>query len=79
VWLGHCAALHSHATLHPHFASPGLCYAKPLFGLAKRRQQPKRYTTYHLKFIGNKIKNYTINCVRNILKKIEKNNYENIL
>jgi hypothetical protein len=22
-----------------HFASPGLCYAKPLFGLAKRRIQ----------------------------------------
>ena len=22
----------------PHFASPGLCFAKPLFGLAKRRQ-----------------------------------------
>jgi hypothetical protein len=24
----------------PHFASPGLCFAKPLFGLAKR-QLPK--------------------------------------
>jgi len=21
----------------PHFASPGLCFAKPLFGLAKRQ------------------------------------------
>jgi hypothetical protein len=28
---------HSHASLHPHFASPGLCFAKPLYGLAKRR------------------------------------------
>jgi hypothetical protein len=25
-----------------HFASPGLCYAKPLYGLAKRRKQPER-------------------------------------
>jgi hypothetical protein len=24
VWLGHSATLHSHATLHPYFASPGL-------------------------------------------------------
>ena len=23
--------------LPPHFASPGLCFARPLFGLAKRR------------------------------------------
>jgi len=35
--LGHSASLHSHASFHPHFASPGLCFAKPLFGLAKRR------------------------------------------
>jgi len=28
---------HSHASLHPQFASPGLCYAKSLFGLANRR------------------------------------------
>ena len=35
--LGHSATLHSHASLHPHFANPGLCYAKPLFGFAKRR------------------------------------------
>jgi hypothetical protein len=26
-----------------HFASPGLCFAKPLYGLAKRRKQPERY------------------------------------
>ena len=26
-----------------HFCSPGLCYAKPLFGLQKRRIQPERY------------------------------------
>ena len=37
VRLGHSAMLHSHASLHPHFANPGLCYAKPLFGFAKRR------------------------------------------
>jgi hypothetical protein len=28
------------------FASPGLCYAKPLFGLAKRRIQPERYVQF---------------------------------
>jgi hypothetical protein len=26
-----------------HFCSPGLCFAKPLFGLQKRRKQPERY------------------------------------
>ena len=26
-----------------HFAGPGLCFAKPLSGLAKRRKQPERY------------------------------------
>ncbi|MDR2476681.1 MAG: hypothetical protein LBD18_02710, partial [Treponema sp.] len=26
-----------------HFASPGLCCAKPLSGLAKRRKQPERW------------------------------------
>jgi hypothetical protein len=26
-----------------HFVSPGLCFAKPLSGLAKRRKQPERY------------------------------------
>ena len=30
-------SLRSHGSLHPHFANPGLCYAKPLFGFAKRR------------------------------------------
>jgi hypothetical protein len=30
----------------PHFASPGLCYAKPLSGLAKRRIQPTRYVQF---------------------------------
>jgi hypothetical protein len=24
----------SHGSFHPHFASPDLCFAKPLFGLA---------------------------------------------
>jgi hypothetical protein len=36
-----------------HFASPGLCCAKPLSGLAKRRKQPERYMPFGLKFIGN--------------------------
>jgi hypothetical protein len=39
-WLGHSATLHSHAVAPAHFASPGLCFAKPLSGLAKRRKQP---------------------------------------
>jgi hypothetical protein len=34
-----------------HFSSPGLCFAKPLFGLAKRRKQPERYATFGLKFV----------------------------
>jgi hypothetical protein len=29
-----------------HFASPGLCCAKPLFGLAKRRIFLKMFKTY---------------------------------
>jgi hypothetical protein len=37
-------SLRSHASLHPPFVGPGLCYAKPLFGPPKRRKQPKRYT-----------------------------------
>jgi hypothetical protein len=45
-------SLRSHAQLHPHFASPGLCYAKPLFGLAKRRKQPERYVQYPFTFFG---------------------------
>jgi hypothetical protein len=34
-----------------HFSSPGLCCAKPLSGLAKRRKQPERYMQFRLKFI----------------------------
>jgi hypothetical protein len=34
-----------------HFASPGLCFAKPLSGLAKRRKQPERYVQWALKLI----------------------------
>jgi hypothetical protein len=33
-----------------HFVSPGLCFAKPLYGLAKRRKQPERYVPFGLKF-----------------------------
>jgi hypothetical protein len=29
-----------------HFTSPGLCFAKPLSGLAKRRKQSERYVQY---------------------------------
>jgi hypothetical protein len=29
-----------------HFASPGLCFAKPLYGPAKRRKQPERYAKF---------------------------------
>jgi hypothetical protein len=56
VWLGRSAAPHSHAVAPAHFAGPGLCYAKPLFGLAKRRLQPERYAQFLLKFF-NKNKN----------------------
>jgi hypothetical protein len=35
------------------FASPGLCYAKSLYGLANRRLQPERYAKYHPKLIEN--------------------------
>ena len=35
--LGHFASLHSHASFHPHFTSPGLYSVKPLLGLVKRR------------------------------------------
>jgi hypothetical protein len=34
-----------------HFASPGLCFAKPLSGLAKRRKQPERYVQFGLEFV----------------------------
>jgi hypothetical protein len=37
-----------------HFASPGLCFAKPLSGLAKRRKQPERYMTWGLNWSKNK-------------------------
>ena len=33
----------SHASLQPQFASPGLCSAKPLFGLPNRRQPRTLY------------------------------------
>jgi hypothetical protein len=56
--LGHSAALHSHANLHPHFASPGLCFAKPLSGLSKRHIQPERYMPCYLRFVEyNRIEN----------------------
>jgi hypothetical protein len=48
-------ALHSHATLHPHFAGPGLCHAKTLFGPPKRRMQPERYAPLGLKSVENNV------------------------
>jgi hypothetical protein len=36
-----------------HFASPGLCCAKPLFGLAKRHIQPERYAQFFQNFSKN--------------------------
>jgi hypothetical protein len=50
-WLGHSATLHSHAKTPPHFVGPGLCFAKPLSGLAKRRKQPERYVQLSAKKI----------------------------
>jgi hypothetical protein len=32
-------------------ASPDLCCAKPLYGLAKRRKQPERYAKWRLKLL----------------------------
>jgi hypothetical protein len=46
VRLGRSATLHSHGSLHPHFASPGHRFAVPLYGLAKRHIQPERYTQF---------------------------------
>jgi hypothetical protein len=37
-----------------HFASPGLCCAKPLSGLAKRRKQPERYATLEVEVLDKK-------------------------
>ena len=39
-----------------HFASPGLCFAKPLSGLAKRRKQPERYVQFALSFVKKCLK-----------------------
>jgi hypothetical protein len=50
-WLGHSATLHFHAKTPPHFCSPGLCYAKPLFGLQKRRKQPERYAQWRFNMV----------------------------
>jgi hypothetical protein len=49
IRLGHGCAIPT-----PHcgtFASPGLCFAKPLSGLAKRRKQPERYVPFVLSFL----------------------------
>jgi hypothetical protein len=35
------------------FASPGLCFAKPLFGLSNSRLQPERYVQYGQNIILN--------------------------
>jgi hypothetical protein len=41
--LGCPDTLHSHAKTPPHLCSLGLCYAKPLSGLQKRRKHQERY------------------------------------
>jgi hypothetical protein len=51
--LGHSVALHSHAVAEADFASPGFCFAKPLLGLAKRRNQPERYVKCAPKLVKN--------------------------
>ena len=52
-----------------HFASPGLCCAKPLFGLAKRRKQPERYAKYGLNWLENiRIKIYWKKLDRKLIK-----------
>jgi hypothetical protein len=67
-WLGHSAALHSHAKTPPHFASLGLCYAKPLSGLAKRRKQPERYATFFENLLHNFTKHIIIKNVNKCWK-----------
>jgi hypothetical protein len=52
----------------PHFARPGLCCAKPLFGRPKRRIQPERYATLGLNFIGFFKKGLTKYYKKNTLK-----------
>jgi hypothetical protein len=44
-------SLRSFPRLTPaHFASPGHCFAVPLFGLAKRHIQPERYVQLAMKY-----------------------------
>jgi hypothetical protein len=56
VRLGHFASLHSHGSLR-HILPALVLLRKPLFGLAKRHIQPKRYATFALKLVGNLGKN----------------------
>jgi hypothetical protein len=51
----HYASLHSHATLHHIFASPGNLRF-PYIGLQKRHIQPERYTQLPLKLVENYVK-----------------------
>jgi hypothetical protein len=41
-----------------HFVSPGLCFAKPLFGLSKRRKQPERYVQLFLRLLEKLFSKY---------------------
>jgi hypothetical protein len=63
-----------------HFASPGLCFAKPLFGLAKRRKQPERYAQLVLFYILNNFY-YSIaiiyNTISYYIKCLSKNTMNN--
>jgi hypothetical protein len=49
-----------------HFASPGLCYAKPLSGLAKRRKQPERYAQLVLNWLTKSLKNIKIKNIKGV-------------
>jgi hypothetical protein len=70
VRLGRSATLYSHGSLHPHFCSPGLCCAKPLFGLQKRHKQPDVMRNGFQNFLL-KITTILIN-LRKISKNIQK-------
>jgi hypothetical protein len=64
--------LHSHAVAPAHFASPGLCYAKPLYGLAKRRKQPERYAQFLPKLIDENKKQWYYNQKEHLWKTMMK-------
>jgi hypothetical protein len=68
VRLGQSPTAPSHGSLHPHFCSPGLCCAKPLYGLQKRHIQPERYATYQQNCIFDLTVDYKFDT---ILKEVQ--------